>query len=119
MILGPVDQLLGELDYYELEAVTEKVNTSLKGKTISSLDFEWNWYQKMNEDFELEDELNYAPLGVIINFDAGESLQLASIKFQINTEDKSIAKINYLPEGDLLVALNEVLPIILEDDEMQ
>ena len=117
MVEGSPEALFDDLDFYEIEDVTSRVNQALAGKTISQVDFEWNWYQKMNEDFELEDELNFAPLGLLLSFDDGSTLQLGAIQFAINSTDKSLAKANYLPEGDLLVALNETIDIRLPEDE--
>ena len=113
---GSPDQLLGSLDFYEIEDVTEKVKSALAGITIVDAAFEWNWYQMLNEDFELEEELHYAPLGLTLTFEDDQTLQLAAIKFKVNGQ--TLANASYLPEGDLLVSLNEVIPItLLEDDE--
>ncbi len=117
MIIGEPDALFADLDYYEIGDVTEKVNQAFKDKIITNIDFEWNWYQKMNEDFELEEELNFAPLGLTLTFEDKSTLQLAAIQFAVNSTDKSLARANYLPEGDLLVSINEIIPIILQDDE--
>ncbi len=117
MIIGEPDTLFDDLDYYEISDVTEKVNQAFSDKAISNVEFEWNWYQKMNEDFELEEELNFAPLGLTLTFEDENTLQLAAIQFAVNSNDKSLARANYLPEGDLLVAINEIIPIILPDDE--
>ncbi len=117
MIIGEPDALFADLDYYEIGDVTEKVNQAFKDKTITNIDFEWNWYQKMNEDFELEEELNFAPLGLTLTSEDKSTLQLAAIQFAVNSTDKSLARANYLPEGDLLVSINEIIPIILQDDE--
>ena len=117
MIEGQPELLFGQLDFYEVEDVTAKVNSALNGKTIKHAAFEWNWYQKMNDDFELEEELNFAPLGVTLTFDDDNSLQLAAIQFAVNSNDKSLARASYLPEGDLLVSLNERIVITLPEDE--
>jgi hypothetical protein len=117
MIEGKPEVLFGDLDFYEIEDVSEKVNRALAGKAIKSVDIEWNWYQKMNEDFELEEELNFAPLGLLITLDDDSTLQLGAIQFAVNSDDKSLAKASYLPEGDLLVAVNERIDIILPEDK--
>jgi hypothetical protein len=109
--------LFGDLDFYEIEDITGKVNRTLAGKKIENVHAEWNWYQKMNDDFELEDELNFAPLGLTLVFDDESSLQLAAIQFAVNSQDKSLARAEYLPEGDLLVAVNEKIEITLPEDE--
>lgn len=117
MIAETAENLLGALDYYELEDVTERINRALAGKQIVDVYFEWNWYQKMDENFELEDELNFAPLGLNLTFADGQTLQLSAIRFSVDAKDKSLANAIYLPEGDLLVSLNEIIPIKLPDDE--
>jgi hypothetical protein len=117
MIEGSPEVLFGDLDFYEIEDITGKVNRTLAGKKIENVHAEWNWYQKMNDDFELEDELNFAPLGLTLVFDDESSLQLAAIQFAVNSQDKSLARAEYLPEGDLLVAVNEKIEITLPEDE--
>jgi hypothetical protein len=114
-ISGSASQLLDELDYYDLNDVTSVVQAALEGKTIAQIDFEWNWYQRMNEDFELEDQLNFAPLGIVFKFTDGGTLQLASIQFGV--ANQTLAHAKYLPEGDLMISLNEVIPIHLESTD--
>jgi len=117
MIIGDAAILFGDLDYYTVEDVTARVNVAIAGKTIDDASFEWNWYQKMDENFELEDTLNFAPLGVQLNFTDDSTLQIAAIQFSIATDDQRLTKVSYLTEGDLLVALNTILPIEMPDDE--
>lgn len=119
MISEPAEVLLGALDYYEVEDVSQHVNAALAGKRIVDLHIEWNWYQKMDENFELEDELNFAPLGINLKFEDDQTLQLSAIRFAVDAVDKSLKNASYVPEGDLLVALNENIPIALPEDEIE
>ena len=119
MIAEPAEVLLGALDYYEVEDVSQRVNAALAGKRIVDLHIEWNWYQKMDENFELEDELNFAPLGINLKFEDDQTLQLSAIRFAVDAVDKSLKNASYVPEGDLLVALNENIPIALPEDEIE
>ncbi len=114
MKMGDSEPLFDDLDYYVIEDVTEKIKTKLLNKTISNVEFEWNWYQMLDENFELEDKLHYAPLGVTLFFEDNQQLQLAAIKFAL--DGQTLANATYLPEGDLLVALNENIPIKLEEE---
>jgi len=108
--------LLKDLDFYEIEEVSEKLQNALGGKTIADLEIEWNWYQMLDENFELEEKLHYAPLGLVLKFEDNQTLQLASIRFQL--DGQTLANAHYLPEGDMLVSLNELIPItLLEDGE--
>ena len=113
---GGPEQLMQDLDFYQIEDVTEKINIQLAEKTISNIDFEWNWYQKMDENFELEDELHFAPLGMILHFDEQATLQLASIRFAVD-ENMALGSASYLPEGDLLVSLNQIIDIQMPQEE--
>lgn len=106
--------LFGDLDFYEIEEVSEKLKNAILGKTLIDVEFEWNWYQMLDENFELDEELHYAPLGLLLNFEEGQTLQLASIRFAL--EGQTLANAKYLPEGDLLVSLNEIIPITLDED---
>ena len=117
MRLGEAKELLGDLDFYAVNDVTARVQAALGDKTISDVHFEWNWYQKMNDDFELDDTLHFAPLGITLTFTDGSTLQLGSIQFSVNAEDKRLANVSYLTEGDLLVALNTIIPVEMPDDE--
>jgi hypothetical protein len=113
---GEPDSLLLDLDFYVINEISEKVMSSLHDKKILDVEFEWNWYQMLNEDFELEDEFHYAPLGMTLAFEDNQTLQLASIRFQL--DGQTLANAHYLPEGDMLVSLNELIPItLLEDGE--
>ena len=116
LIEGNPEVLMADLEYYEIEDVTEKVNLEWAGKTIKSIDFEWNWYQKMDENFELEDELHFAPLGMVLHTADGTTLQLASIRFGVD-ENMALGSASYLPEGDLLVALNEIIDIKMPPED--
>jgi len=106
--------LLGDLDFYEIEEISEKLKAVLVGKKVSDVDFEWNWYQMLDENFELEEKLHYAPLGLTLTFEDEQTLQLASIRFAL--EGQTLANAKYLPEGDMLISLNEIIPITLEED---
>jgi len=106
--------LLGGLDFYEIEEVSAKVNNLIANNTVSDIAFEWNWYQMLNDDFELEEQLHYAPLGLTLTFEDGQTLQLASIRFAL--QGQTLADAKYLPEGDMLVSINELVPISLEED---
>jgi hypothetical protein len=117
MIAEPAEALLGALDFYEVEDVSQRVNDALAGKHIADIHFEWNWYQKMNADFELEEDLNFAPLGINLKFEDDQTLQLSAIRFAVDAKDKSLKNASFLPEGDLLVALNESIPVSLPEDE--
>lgn len=112
MWAGKANEKMSGLDFYSLEKINEKANTLLADKTIAKLTFEWNWYQMMDENFELEDELHFAPLGLIITFDDGQFVQLAAIQFGL--DNQSLAHPSYLPEGDMLVSINRLLDIYLE-----
>lgn len=113
MQLGDSEPLFGELDYYAIEDVTDKIKSALQNIPIKEVEFEWNWYQMLDDNFELEEELHYAPLGLFIHFEDGQTLQLAAIKFALNGQ--TLANATYLPEGDMLVALNENIPVVLEE----
>jgi hypothetical protein len=115
LVQGQASVLLEDLDYYELDKVNEIINGALANKVIQSVDIEWNWYQMMDDNFELEEQLHFAPLGIVLGFEDDKSLQLAAIQFGL--DDKSIANLSYLPEGDLLVSLNNTFDIHLNDDE--
>ena len=78
---------------------------NLKNKTIKDVRFKWDYYQKINDSFELEGDKNYVPTEIILEFDEKTKLQIASVSYEIDKETKSIKNINYDLEGDLLITL--------------
>jgi len=112
---GNADVKMSNLDFYALDKINDITNATISNKIITAVDFEWNWYQMMDENFELEDKLNFAPLGMVLHFDDGQHLQLASVQFGL--EDKSLANLSYLPEGDMLVSINRIFPIHLDNQD--
>jgi hypothetical protein len=56
-------------------------------------------------------------LGINLKFEDDQTLQLSAIRFAVDAKDKSLKNASFLPEGDLLVALNENIPVSLPEDE--
>ena len=118
MVAAEPNTLLGDLDFYELEEMSKVATETFGEETITAVDFEWNWYQKLDDNFELEDKLYFAPLGMVLHFSNHNSFQLAAIQFAVDQKDMSLSKASYLPEGDMLVSINEIIEINLPEEEV-
>lgn len=116
LIEGDLDQILGEMDVYEMEIGTHPNIQKLKGQKIEDISFNWTWYQKMNEDLELTDEKTYIPQEIKITFEDGSLLQLATIIFKI--KDKQIYNPVYDSQSTLLVTVDQPVEIKEVEEEV-
>ena len=109
MIEGDLDDLLGELDVYELE-IGELPNVEkIKGQKIKDIDFRWTFYQQMNENMEISDEKTYIPQEIKMEFEDGTKMQLATIVFQI--KGNQLHAPVYDPQNTLLVTVDKEVAI--------
>jgi hypothetical protein len=109
MIQGDLDELLGDLDVYEIDLDQHDEIRKLKGKEIENATFNWTWYQKMDEEMELTDEKVYIPQEIKLNFKSGEILQIAAVLF--NLKENTINNAVFDPQGNLLITLNDLVEI--------
>ncbi len=109
LIDGDLDDLIGELDVYEMEIGELPIIEKLKGQKITDVNFNWTFYQEMNEDMELSDEKAYIPQEIKIKFEDGTSMQIATIVFQIKGAE--IYAPSYDPQGALLISIDKVMEI--------
>lgn len=114
MIEGDLDVLLGSMDVYDIEMDQQEEMGNLKGQKITEVSFNWNWYQKYNDDMELVEEKTYIPQEIRINFESGNSLQIATILFHLKNGE--ITNPVFDPQGNILVALNQFIEIKTEED---
>jgi hypothetical protein len=109
MVEGDLDQLLGEMDVFDIELDQHEEFENLKGKQIEDISFNWTWYQKMDDEMELTEEKIYIPQEIKIIFKDQSLLQVASILFSL--KNGQIYNPVFDPQGNLLISLNEPVEI--------
>lgn len=106
---GELEQLTGELDILELEEEEIPGKALLIGQKIARIDFNWNWYHKLDENFVPVQEKTYIPFEMFFTFENETTLQLAPILFSLQEGEMLNPKFN--SQGQLLVAVNEKVEI--------
>ena len=61
ILQGEIETLTGDLDIYEMDFSDHPNITKIPGKKIQEIQFNWTWYQKMDEEMELVEEKTYIP----------------------------------------------------------
>ena len=115
MVEGELDDLIGELDVYELEIGEHANIEKVKDKKIKNVDFKWTFYQQMNEEMELSDEKTYIPQDIRLEFEDGTKMQLATVIFQI--KDNQIHEPVYDPQSMLMVVVDKEVEIAVMMEE--
>ena len=109
MVLDKIETLTGALDIYELEEEEIPAKSHLIGQRIKDASFNWNWYHKLDDDFVPLQEKTYIPFEMMLHFQNGSTLQLASVIFGI--ENDTLTRPQFNSQGQLLVALNKHIEI--------
>jgi hypothetical protein len=109
MIEGDLDELLGDLDVYEIDLDQHQEIMKLKNQKIQEVSFNWNWYQKMDDDMELTDEKVYIPQEIKLVFEDKSLLQIATVLFHL--KGKELKEAIFDPQGNMLVCLNKTMEI--------
>jgi hypothetical protein len=115
LIDSDLDDLIGELDVYETEIGELPVIGKFKGQKITDVNFNWTFYQEMNEEMELSDEKTYIPQEIKIKFEDGTSMQIATVVFQIKGAE--IYAPSYDPQGALLISIDKEMEITEAEEE--
>ena len=108
-VIGTIEELTGEVDILELDAEEIPTKSQLVGQKITGVDFNWNWYHKLDENFVPVQEKSFIPFEIFFQFENGSTLQLASIGFSL--ENNEILNPKFNSQGQLLVAINERVTI--------
>jgi hypothetical protein len=108
---GPVSEISGELEFYPLEAMNIEGISALIGKKISSIDYKWNFYHDLDENFEPLEQKNYMPMEMLLSFDSGNVLQLAGIEFAVDLENNKISTASFDSTGNFLVTLDHKIDV--------
>ncbi len=109
MVEGELDDLIGELDVYDLELGELATIEKLKGQKVKNIDFKWTFYQEMDEEMELTDEKTYIPQELKLEFEDGTKMQVAGIVFQL--KDNQIHNPVYDPQSMLMITVDKEVEI--------
>jgi hypothetical protein len=104
-----INSLLGELEYYTLEDDEIAIMTCVTGRNVVNIEIKWSWYNDVNDDFEFIDGDRYIIEEIIIEFEGGVHLQIATIDYTV--EDRKIHKPVFSCQGEILVTTNRILDI--------
>jgi hypothetical protein len=109
MVEGELDDLIGELDVYDLELGELATIEKLKGQKVKNIDFKWTFYQEMDEEMELTDEKTYIPQELKLEFEDGTKMQVAGVVFQV--KDNQIHNPVYDPQSMLMITVDKEVEI--------
>lgn len=115
LIEGDLDDLLGDLDVYELEIGELPVFEKINGQKVNNINFKWTFYQELDEEMELSDAKTYIPQEINFKFENGTTMQISTVIFQIKA-DKMHAP-SYDPQGAFLVMVNKEAEIAEMEEE--
>lgn len=107
----PMTELHTHPSVYAVDGRETSALASLSGTTITDIAFDWDYYQEYDEFAQLKEEKIYVPVGLKLQFSNGETLQLAAIRYGINSETKGLARTQFSLDGELLVAFNKAIEI--------
>jgi hypothetical protein len=108
---GKLEEILPETKIKSLDAMNVEGIKELIGKKIIDIKIQFNFYHDLDENYEPTEHKNYMPMEMVLNFDNGSTLQLAGIRFEVDTDTKSIHNVVFDSTGDFLVALNHPFDI--------
>ncbi|GAB5527618.1 MAG: hypothetical protein Roseis2KO_54900 [Roseivirga sp.] len=109
MTEGPVVQLFGDSDYYQIEGSNFPFAKELIGQTIQSIKTEWTWYNDLGEYMEPLEPRHYTLHGLVINFNDGQTLQLATVNYDLVAQ--KLGDFRFCVDGELLLSVNRVVEI--------
>ena len=110
MINGNIKELTGDLEIYEMDFKEHPNINKLIGQNITDVSINWTWYQKMDNNYEISKEKSPIPQELVLSFDDGSVLQLATVMFQI--ENDNITNPVFDSQNTILITVNQPIEII-------
>lgn len=110
--------ILGDANYYELDAKSKTNIRSLIGKEINDVKINWSYYREYDENFVLKEEKTFVPVEIILTFDEDVFLQVAIIDFQIKVEPFEIVNAVHHINGNFLISFNELTKITNPEEKI-
>ncbi len=106
-----ITEHLAETNYYQIDSNNIKGVSELQGAKIKDVDIKWEFYQKIDENFEPFGEKIYTPIEIILHFDLNMTLQLALIDFEIDEKPFRMINPTYHLEGEMFYSFNNEIEI--------
>lgn len=106
-----VDKLLGEAPVYEVDLKRNSGLAALIGSEISDVEFEWDFYQELDENGALKEEKIYIPVMLLLQFRSNDFLQLALIDYEIQEGPFNMVNPKFDLTGELLISYNTRIEI--------
>ncbi len=106
-----IDTILGEAPAYEVDLKRNSDLVALIGSEISDVEFEWDFYQELDENGELNEEKIFIPVLLLLHFKSNDFLQLALIDYEIQEEPFNIVNPKFDLTGELLISHNTRIKI--------
>lgn len=107
----PIAQILGETPFYQIEPSGLKGISKFIGAQIKDLRIKWEFYHEFDEEGELKSEKIYTPVGLLLEFDFNEFIQIAEIGFEVDHQKFAIINAEYNIFGRLLLSVNKKVEI--------
>ena len=105
-----IDAFLGDEEYFPVAAKQIPGIKQLIGSNITDVKIKWDYYQNMDEAGEIIPEKIFIPVELLLTFES-DTLQLALVSYQIKDEPFGLTDLEFNQSGELLVSLNDIMPI--------
>lgn len=102
-------QLFANHDYYKISSNNFPFNESILGETVSSINTEWTWFKDFGEYMEPVGPRIYTLHGIVIYFEDGQTLQIATVNYDLQGED--FCNFRFSVDGELMLSVNKVIDI--------
>lgn len=106
-----IDILFGEAPAYEIDLKRNSGLATIIGSEIIDIEFEWDFYQELDENGALKEEKIYIPVMLLLQFRSNDFLQLALIDYEIQEEPFNIVNPKFDLTGELLISYNTRIKI--------
>jgi len=98
-------EMLHSLPSEPLEAKNVETLHKLIGQSITGITCQWNFYQEYDEDFNLSEEKKYMPKEMVLTFEDGSTLQLATVAYEML--ENAVGDMIFDSQAQLLISLNK------------
>ncbi|MBK7441703.1 MAG: hypothetical protein IPL12_04980 [Bacteroidetes bacterium] len=104
-----INEVFGDLEFYQIDSNSLPLGKSLLGRKLIGLKPKWEWFNNLDDELEPTGPKQYFLIELILFFEDQQSLQLATINYDL--EKNEMKQASYDTVGELLIALNQILDI--------
>ena len=111
-----ISELMDEIEFAQINPDDLPLGRDLVGCKVASLQTKWDWYQNLNNQGVFVDPKHYILYEIILTFEGGRTLQVATIVLSIELTDideavyENYTKV-YDSHSNLLLSVDEIMPI--------